>query len=150
MNFYKYMENIQFLNSYESTEINYDLINFKSDFDDLNSQKDFTLFFKGLNNITFTIPKFICHHKVNIYKSKNNYQKKKFTKKYLKDRNKESSKRYRQRHKLIYNHFLKENEDLKLKISEIMDFINNNLCSCCMNINTNITKKDLFIIQKNK
>ena len=54
------MEDIDFLNSFNSQEKNFDLLNIKSDFEDLNFQYDFDLFFKGLNNNKFQIPKFSC------------------------------------------------------------------------------------------
>ena len=142
------MEDIDFLNSCESQEKNFDLLNIKSDFEDLNFQYDFDLFFKGLNNNKFQIPKFSCQLNNKLYKFQKKPHKNKITKEYIKDKNKENARRYRQRHKFIYSHIVKENEKLKFDVNKIMKYIENNLCPCCMKIITNSTKKEYFVIQK--
>ena len=65
--------------------------------------------FVSITLYTFQIPKFTGQLNNKLYKFQKKPHKNKITKEYIKDKNKENAKRYRQRHKFIYSHIVKEN-----------------------------------------
>ena len=65
-------------------------------------------------------------------------------------RNRESAKRYRERHKKQFSLIQKENEILKKELKYIIDFLNTQLCcNCKKNLFNRRKKENFFIVQKN-
>ena len=84
--------------------------------------------------------------------SKNKKQKKPIKlKKYecIKMKNRESAKRYRQRHKMKLILLEKENERLKKELKTIIEYLNIQLCTSCKNLFfIKKKKKRFFVIKK--
>ncbi len=74
--------------------------------------------------------------------NKENIQKKKI-------KNRESAKRYRQRHKMKFILLEKENERLRKELKTIIEYLNIQLCTSCKNLFFfKKKKKRLFVIKK--
>ena len=63
-------------------------------------------------------------------------------------RNRESAKRYRERHKKQFSLIQKENEILKKELKYIIDYLNTQLCCNCKKKLLNRRKKENFFIVK--
>jgi len=65
-------------------------------------------------------------------------------------RNRESAKRYRQRHKMKFSLIQKENEMLKKELKYIIEYLNTQLCTNCKKKLFDSRKKEnFFIVKKN-
>ena len=120
-----------------------DILSIKSlDFNDSIIQNEDTT--TKESDLSFQIPKF------SITKNEMKKRKKKIqSKEYIKDKNKESAKRYRQRHKMKFILLEKENERLRKKIKTIIEYLNIQLCSSCKNLLfIKKKKKRFFVIKK--
>lgn len=120
-----------------------DILSIKSlDFNDSIIQNEDTT--TKESDLSFQIPKF------SITKNEMKKRKKKIqSKEYIKDKNKESAKRYRQRHKMKLILLEKENERLKKELKTIIEYLNIQLCTSCKNLFfIKKKKKRFFVIKK--
>ncbi len=96
---------------------------------------------KDLINIKINLSPNLNYNKSNEEEKKistNKKQKKQIKLKkyeYKKMKNRESAKRYRERHKLIFKSMINENKLLKEQLKGILLFLQNNICLCCKSLN---------------